>query len=216
MNNILRSFLNSSDTYKCQYCGTNVIKNYCSVCRSHFTIVNNNEQKYLSVEMDDLEFLSISDKLCPLCTRYYKNSKYIIRSTSFSDYFAKLKFCKKCKNDSKKFIRNMFYKNFTLNRRLENVYSSRIILLFFILFHMCGENQIFYYFNILYNWFIYSYSDIVICLIFCLGRNYWFVRGLYLLYSCYILFSRKRYFFYMPVNLEKEENIDKHIKELTI
>ncbi|KAK6089969.1 hypothetical protein P3W45_001015 [Vairimorpha bombi] len=201
--------------YKCEYCKSRVHDNYCSTCRSHF-ILTDNEQKYVSVEMDELDHLTISDKLCYDCTIYYNTSDKIIKASCFTDYLYKLKLCKKCKEDNQKFIRNMFYKNFILYRCRESVYTHGFIMLFVIFFFIFNRSDYFYHIYFLLNFTNYSYLDLLVCLGLFYTRKYCIFRYTYLGFNCFSMSCKNKFYFYMPVNLEKTGNIDKHIEELKI
>lgn len=198
---------------KCKFCSSKIDNNYCKTCRAHFKF-KNNTQIYTSVEIDKLNYSSIQDRLCIKCTKYYATN-CVIYAYSFIDYIKKLKFCRSCKKENEKFIRNMFYNNFIMYRFKKRIYNNFYLFFTILIFLLFKSNFLFYSITylILYSW---NFKDLIFFILGWYGNNNFAINIIFILYNIYIILFRKRDCFKMPNNLEtvKDMKIEEHIRDL--
>ncbi|KAL6120958.1 hypothetical protein NUSPORA_02217 [Nucleospora cyclopteri] len=118
----------------CQVCWSKNVLNlskmlYCENCDIYYSLEKNN-QYVTSLPVTEIDAPKI--KLCHKCKKIEKSSRKI-KCQTFRGFLSKLNLCKNCKESNHDNIKNLYYRNFIMHKKVERIYSRIYILIFAVL-----------------------------------------------------------------------------------
>ena len=129
----------------CQVCLSNriVILNssvYCEKCDVYYQIENNN-QFVSAIPVSEMD--TFGPELCSKCSARKMNDKKI-KCTGFNDYYNKIRLCKLCKVTNKEYLKNLYYRNFILCKKIKNTYGTlyKISFIWLIIFSLTTQHHV--------------------------------------------------------------------------
>lgn len=203
---------------KCQFCNSCKTKKlndafFCEKCEIYFYIKNGSQL------IKSLPIAEIQQRSLNLCTRCNENSRKnkLIKCQVFNEYIRKLPYCKKCKKENYLFLKNLFFKNFLLYKKIGRVFGlSELIVLVVCWFQYSQAIPVLYlYISMLacdpgFFWFIFR-----IFLLYHLKSYSFAILGMFLV-CLYRILKEKTIYFEMPINLYNPEELDAFIDKLNI
>lgn len=203
---------------QCQFCNSHKTKAlsdtlFCENCEIYFTL-KNGIQLIKSLPIAETRQRSLN--LCVSCSRRaMKNNS--VRCRTFREYLKKLPYCSNCKSLNFVFLKNLFFKNFLLYKKIKNVFGLSTFFTLIMLWN-CFEK----YVAVVYYYIAISANDMsplsfisTSFLLYHLNR-YSFIRFSLFLICLYKIISKKAIHFEVPINLLSAHELDNFIDRLNI
>ncbi|KAF9764403.1 hypothetical protein NGRA_0587 [Nosema granulosis] len=204
----------------CQFCQEKELLDmkdnmYCSNCESYF-INNDGVQEHVFVPVEEIDQVTLYGNVCFYCEKLYKK-EIKISCINFKEYYAKLLFCKKCKERNFKFIKNTFHKNFVLYKTKQRTCSGLYIFLFLLIFLLISKYCPVFSIIAIFCFEVKIKSNYSICKTILISLIY-FIAFKFIVfgYFSYTMLTDKKISFKVPQNLEDSPDIVEHIKFLSI
>lgn len=203
---------------RCEFCGTRktVLLNdtlYCESCEIYFTLKNGSQLiKSLPVSETKQRFLN----LCASCSKTAQKFS-VIRCRTFRGYFRKLPYCKGCKSLNLIFLKNLFFKNFLLYKKINRVFGlpSLIALILAFIFSPKYIILIYYYITIKAGnmsgreFFTTTFLLYHTC-------KYEFVKFILFVICLYKILTKWMMYFEVPINLSSSRELANFVDKLNI
>jgi hypothetical protein len=202
---------------QCQFCSsfkTKVLNDilYCENCEIYF-VLKSGSQLIKSLPVSETRQRNLN--LCSSCAKKaIKNSS--IRCRTFREYLKKLPYCKNCKCLNFIFLKNLFFKNFLLYKKIRNQFKLST------LFTLLAIWSYFEKYLILIYYYISISTDMTLLSFICTSfvmyhlNQYSFVRFILLIMCIYKILYKKSIYFEVPINLLSTYELDSFIDRLNI
>ncbi|ELA42649.1 uncharacterized protein VICG_00401 [Vittaforma corneae ATCC 50505] len=203
---------------QCQFCNshkTKVLNDtlFCENCEIYFTL-KNGIQLIKSLPIAETKQRTLN--LCVSCSRRaMKNSS--IKCRTFREYLKRLPYCSSCKSLNVVFLKNLFFKNFLLYKKIKSVFGLSTLFTL-IMTWCCFEKYVsaLYYYIAITADGMSSFSFIFTSFLLYHLNQYSFIRLMLFLICLYKIISKKSIYFEIPINLLSAHELDNFIDRLNI
>lgn len=203
---------------KCQFCNSQKTKLlnevlFCESCEIYFSLKNGNQLiKSLPIVETDQRMLSF----CPPCSRKFEQEIFI-KCKRFQEYFKQLPYCANCKSSNAVFLKNLFFKNFLLYKKIDRVFGFRtLLLLLFVWVYIEECIPLMHLYISMTLGEIQFLRLLVQAFIFYQTSQYSFVNAMLFLMCLYKIITKKSMYFKVPTNLLSAHELDTFIDRLNI
>jgi len=186
---------------------------YCENCEIYFTVKGRSQLiKSLPVTETKQRFLN----LCSSCTKAATKS-HLIKCRSFREYYKRLPYCSSCRALNLVFLKNQFFKNFLLYKKVKRVFGAPSVIALLLVWNFFERyiGVLYYYISIKAGHM--SVVEFIFTTVMLYHMNqYAFVRFALLLVCLYRLVTRRVTYFEMPLNPLSSQGLNDFIDRLSI
>lgn len=203
---------------QCQFCKSHKTKLlidtlYCENCEIYFTL-KNGIQLIKTLPLAETKQRSLN--FCADCTKTaLKNNT--VKCKTFREYIKKLPYCKSCKALNLIFLKNLFFKNFLLYKKIENQFGISLLLsIIFTWSYFENYLALFYYYIEILSGNLSTSSFILISFLFYHLNRYSVFRFILFIICIFKVLFTKTIYFDVPINLLSTKELDNFLNRLNI
>lgn len=203
---------------QCEFCGSRKTKRlnetlFCENCEIYFALKNGTQ---LIKSLPITETSSRSLKLCPSCTKLASKDTLIVCKT-FREYLKKLPYCKTCKSLNLIFLKNLFFKNFLLYKKIRKIFGITTLFTLILTWIFLEDWIVLFYYYITMQSTGLPFSKLIVTAVIFYNLNrYAFIRFWIFLLCLYRVLTRKTIYFDVPINLLNVYELDNFIDRLSL
>lgn len=208
---------------RCEYCKSRSIlelsnKYYCETCEIYYKY-RDNIQEYSNLPIEEIDQMTVEGNICKRCRPKYL-SEDTVTCITYKQYFKRLPLCLACKKKNEKCIKNGFFRNFILYKMYARIFSIQHVVSYALCFYFLGAHLLYNLVSV--NLIDYRRGEFgivrnLLVSVVVVALHYWSCGAVLCCVYCLasMLFGR-RWFYKVPVNLDRSPNLLGYLEQLKI